>query len=82
MAVSANDATRKSTPVDETGQVGLKCEMNSIVRRLTRALKAVIASEPEVTGYDYIVGDGDCGTTLKRGAEGKMKTSVCLFSHC
>ena len=33
------------------------------------ALHRVIAAEPLVTKYDSIVGDGDCGTGLKRGAE-------------
>jgi triose/dihydroxyacetone kinase / FAD-AMP lyase (cyclizing) len=32
-------------------------------------LKRVIAAEPEVTRFDTVVGDGDCGTGLKRGAE-------------
>jgi dihydroxyacetone kinase len=29
----------------------------------------VIAAEPHVTRYDTLVGDGDCGVGLKRGAE-------------
>ena len=36
---------------------------------LTSGLNRVIAAEPEVTRYDSIVGDGDCGVGLKRGAE-------------
>lgn len=31
----------------------------------------LITVEPDVTKYDTIVGDGDCGIGLKRGAEGK-----------
>lgn len=38
---------------------------------LQNALKKLIQCEPEITRYDEIVGDGDCGTTLKRGAEGE-----------
>ena len=38
---------------------------------LTAGLQRVIAAEPEITRFDTIVGDGDCGTGLKRGAEGK-----------
>ncbi|CAG9955518.1 unnamed protein product [Clonostachys rosea f. rosea IK726] len=38
---------------------------------LISALEAVIAAEPEVTQYDTVVGDGDCGIGLKRGAEGE-----------
>lgn len=36
---------------------------------LSSGLKRVIAAEPLVTRYDTIVGDGDCGVGLKRGAE-------------
>jgi dihydroxyacetone kinase len=37
---------------------------------LRSGLNAMVAAEPEVTKYDSVVGDGDCGTTLRRGAEG------------
>ncbi|KAI5297245.1 hypothetical protein KEM55_004964 [Ascosphaera atra] len=33
----------------------------------------MIASEPRITEYDTIVGDGDCGTGLKRGAESVLE---------
>lgn len=36
---------------------------------LSSGLKRLIAAEPQVTRYDSIVGDGDCGVGLKRGAE-------------
>ncbi len=36
---------------------------------LEPALKKLIAVEAEVTKYDSVVGDGDCGLGLKRGAE-------------
>jgi len=32
-------------------------------------LKNLIGAEKEITKYDSIVGDGDCGIGLKRGAE-------------
>lgn len=41
---------------------------------LRSGLDRLIASEGEVTHYDTIVGDGDCGIGLKRGAEGILKT--------
>ncbi len=41
---------------------------------LTSGLEKLIASEEEVTRYDTIVGDGDCGVGLKRGAEGILKS--------
>jgi dihydroxyacetone kinase len=40
---------------------------------LTNALHKLIACEAEVTKYDTIVGDGDCGIGLKRGAEAVLK---------
>ena len=40
---------------------------------LQGGLQAVIEAEPDVTKYDTVVGDGDCGIGLKRGAEAIMK---------
>jgi len=37
------------------------------------ALNRLIKAEPDVTRYDTIVGDGDCGIGLKRGAEAILK---------
>lgn len=45
---------------------------------LTTALNRLIEAEPDVTRYDTIVGDGDCGIGLKRGAEGRVWSRV----HC
>lgn len=42
-------------------------------KALKHALQKVIEAEPEVTRYDTVVGDGDCGIGLKRGAEGIVK---------
>jgi dihydroxyacetone kinase len=38
-------------------------------KALFSGLERVIAAAPEVTRYDSLVGDGDCGTGLQRGAE-------------
>jgi dihydroxyacetone kinase len=35
------------------------------------ATQAVIEAEPSITKYDTILGDGDCGQTLKTAALGK-----------
>ncbi|CAI9625211.1 dihydroxyacetone kinase [Alternaria burnsii] len=40
---------------------------------LAVALNRLIEAEPDVTKYDTIVGDGDCGIGLKRGAEAILK---------
>lgn len=42
-------------------------------KALETALLRIIAAEPDITNYDTIVGDGDCGIGLKRGAEGLLK---------
>ncbi|KAH0367286.1 dihydroxyacetone kinase, partial [Aureobasidium melanogenum] len=40
---------------------------------LKSGLERVIAAEPDVTHYDTIVGDGDCGIGLKRGADSVLQ---------
>ncbi len=35
-----------------------------------RACKAIADAEPDITRFDNIAGDGDCGLTLKAGAAG------------
>jgi dihydroxyacetone kinase len=37
------------------------------------ACKKVIEAEPEITKFDTIAGDGDCGLTYKAMAEGVIK---------
>ncbi|KAL2676946.1 hypothetical protein Neosp_010713 [[Neocosmospora] mangrovei] len=51
----------------------LKIDASSAQTAFKRALEKVIAAEPEVTRYDTVVGDGDCGIGLKRGAEAILK---------
>ena len=40
---------------------------------ITRACKALIEAEPELTKQDQIAGDGDAGLTLEAGAKGVLK---------
>lgn len=42
-------------------------------RAVSFACKSVIAAEPQITKDDTIVGDGDCGITLTRGANAILK---------
>lgn len=44
--------------------------VQGFVSAISNACKALIAAEPEITQMDKIAGDGDCGLTLKTGAEG------------
>ena len=66
-----NTATRDQDPTIE-GDVrpsGLKMDAKTAQAHLARGLDSIIAAEPDVTRYDTVVGDGDCGIGLKRGAE-------------
>ncbi|KAI9804505.1 MAG: hypothetical protein M1825_001404 [Sarcosagium campestre] len=38
-------------------------------RKILRACECIIKEEPTITEYDIIVGDGDCGYTLRDGAK-------------
>jgi dihydroxyacetone kinase len=64
--------TRESSTLadEDVKPSGLKQDPESAKVALTAALERVIDAEPEVTRYDTVVGDGDCGIGLKRGAEG------------
>ncbi|OTB18976.1 hypothetical protein K445DRAFT_314834 [Daldinia sp. EC12] len=66
-----NVATRENGvgPDHSIKQSGLKANGASFNDALASGLRAIIAAEPEVTRYDTVVGDGDCGIGLKRGAE-------------
>lgn len=69
-ANKTDSTASKNISQDSAKETVLECDLASAQRRLEEGLNAIIAAEPEITKYDDIVGDGDCGTTLKRGAEG------------
>eukprot|EP00752_Nemacystus_decipiens_P007043 g6316.t1 len=52
-------------------QIGGICpgQWVTVEKAIRAVATALIASEPELTKWDCIAGDGDCGTTFKRGAE-------------
>ncbi|RAK99481.1 putative dihydroxyacetone kinase (DakA) [Aspergillus ibericus CBS 121593] len=62
---------RTKMPEDQPSNVTL--DVSVLKKVLGTALQRVIAAEPEVTRYDTIVGDGDCGVGLKRGAEAVLQ---------
>ncbi|RYP48784.1 hypothetical protein DL768_005377 [Monosporascus sp. mg162] len=70
-----NTATRedKGQSSEETIPSGLKFDATVFKDSLASGLQAVVEAEPEVTRYDTVVGDGDCGIGLKRGAEAILK---------
>lgn len=55
-------------------------DSNLATTALTRGLKALIAAEPQITLYDTITGDGDCGFGLKRGADGMFQIPISFTS--
>lgn len=68
-----NTATRtdKVGPIEEQEPSDLKMDGSAAQAALKNALEKLIEVEPDVTRFDTVVGDGDCGIGLKRGAEGK-----------
>lgn len=76
-----NTATRTDTAgaSRKVQSSGLQMDPKHATSALTSALERVIAAEPEVTKYDTVVGDGDCGIGLKRGAEGEL---INTQPHC
>lgn len=68
-----NIATREETASSgpKAKESGLKYDAAAATKSLKAGLEYVIAAEPDVTRFDSVVGDGDCGIGLKRGAQGK-----------
>ncbi|OAV92706.1 hypothetical protein PTTG_09796 [Puccinia triticina 1-1 BBBD Race 1] len=56
-----------------TGETLTASDPELFIKAVQSACKALIAAEPEITKYDTIAGDGDCGQTLKNGAEGILE---------
>jgi len=59
-----------SSGAEELKPSGLKQDPEVFKSALKAGLERLISAEPDVTHYDTVVGDGDCGIGLKRGAEG------------
>ena len=47
--------------------------MNSVLLNdiLRHVVDKVVQDEPQITKYDTIAGDGDCGETLLKGVRGR-----------
>lgn len=62
-----------AAPQQAPGPSGLALEDPARAQAaLVRALEGVVAAEPDITRFDTVVGDGDCGIGLKRGAQGML----------
>ncbi|KAI9631205.1 hypothetical protein KEM48_013134 [Puccinia striiformis f. sp. tritici PST-130] len=60
----------KKEPKVQDPEVAEVSDPALFIKAVQSACKALISAEPEITKYDTIAGDGDCGLTLKSGAEG------------
>lgn len=85
-----NTSTMDNKPASGSGDAkpsNLTLDPDLASRVLTTGLEKMIACERDITHYDTIVGDGDCGIGLKRGAEaviaelksGKMPSDAVAF---
>ncbi|ODV97970.1 hypothetical protein PACTADRAFT_461, partial [Pachysolen tannophilus NRRL Y-2460] len=64
----------KATPFHyDNAKSNKKVNPDSYIRILKSGMKAVLEVESELTHYDTITGDGDCGETLASGANAILK---------
>jgi len=66
---SAPTPQQTTAPPSGTRRKQAASDPAGFVSAIKHAASALIAAEPELTRLDSIVGDGDCGLTLKAGAE-------------
>ncbi|KZF26640.1 DAK1/DegV-like protein [Xylona heveae TC161] len=65
-----------SVALDEeppTEPTNLRVDRTYLQEVLASGLNRLIEAEPDITTYDTIAGDGDCGIGLRRGAESILK---------
>ncbi|CAI7574273.1 hypothetical protein PCG10_000057 [Penicillium crustosum] len=67
--LNADAVDLKTSNLAEDIHSNLQLDSTLLQKALSAGLQRVIKAEAEVTRYDTIVGDGDCGIGLKRGAE-------------
>lgn len=67
--IGATSGTTKTTKSLSPTTPKIVFEDASIRARIENGCNAVINEEPVITEYDTIVGDGDCGYTLRDGAK-------------
>jgi len=74
---SSSPVVVKEEPIEATKDTLSPCSIQDFsdlaAKMISAAANALIASEPSLTEYDTIVGDGDCGLTMKRGASAVLE---------
>ncbi len=68
-----NVRDRPTITTAQAKPTGLKMDGPTAKKMLRGGLERLIKAEPLITKYDTVVGDGDCGIGLTRGAEGILK---------
>lgn len=71
-AVRDQGTQAKQAKVPSGQTIDASAETSAVVA----ALKRLVAAEPIITKCDTVVGDGDCGIGLKRGAEGGFSATL------
>jgi dihydroxyacetone kinase len=59
--------------VENVGKPLAPASANQFIGAIEQACKDVIAAEPELTRFDTIAGDGDCGLCLEAGGKGILR---------
>ncbi|KZZ94580.1 dihydroxyacetone kinase [Ascosphaera apis ARSEF 7405] len=67
------EVEKRGEAIESAKPSNLRVNKDVLRHVLGGGLRKAIACEPKITEYDTIVGDGDCGTGLKRGAEAILK---------
>lgn len=77
-----NQAVREGKEASgaEVKPSGLQYDAAAATKALKSGLQALVTAEPDVTRFDSVVGDGDCGIGLKRGADGKFYSPFWMVS--
>lgn len=79
---TTTSAKKEANKYNDIPVVGF--ESNVLEKATLAACNSLMESEPILTKYDTIVGDGDCGITMERGAKeivSRIKSKVIDTSH-
>ena len=73
--IGSQSKETESTPQATKSSGKIKVDAATLQKMVDNACKDLFANVNEITRLDTVAGDGDCGTTLKRGAEGVQAIS-------
>jgi dihydroxyacetone kinase len=64
-----NPTSSSAVDSGSTPTLGSRADKNLLLKVTRLVCEKIIVLEPQLTSYDSICGDGDCGMVMKRGAE-------------